>query len=202
MARIALVMLAFLFPAAAQAGYFEISANGSYYKYNNGVIEGVKSSSTSFRWGGGLAYRFLSNTSIELNYMNSTATDVYGQDTSGFKLDLKKTTKIENTSLNLVLDFADRKARFRPYVSAGGGIMNRKFKLDGTVMDPTTLVVSDLEASETEYRSASADFGMGLKIFVAESIALDASFNLYATDLDKEEIFLHYSAAAGLKLLF
>lgn len=193
-----------LLPHRAQAGYFEISGNGAFSKYNNGIVGNVNSYTKTVRWGGGVAYRFLSNTALELSYMNSSTTDRYGQqDTSILRdYDITKITQIQNTSLNLILDFADRKARFRPYVSAGGGVMTRITTIKGTATQQPEGLSAPLTEYRQRYYSASTDFGIGLKIFVVEAVAIDASFNLYATDLDKSEIYLHYSGAAGLRFIF
>jgi hypothetical protein len=50
--------------------------------------------------------------------------------------------------------------------------------------------------------SASADAGIGFKIFMADSLALEFTGQVYATDLDKPEIYLHYAFSGGLRILF
>lgn len=206
--RISVALLVFVGLLSAErshAGYFEISGNGAYYKYNNGPVGGVDATTIVQRWGGGLAYRFLANTSIELSYSDSKNTDRYGQqdDVAGYRYDITKVTQIQNTSLDLVLDFADKKSRFRPFVRAGGGYMNRKIRMTGTrtQLEDTTDTTA-LTPYAVNYYSASATAGIGFKVFVADAIAIETSGNAYATDLDKSEMYIHYSAAVGLRLLF
>jgi len=199
----ALVALAAL---PASAGYFELSGNGSYYKYNNGIVAGESSSTSVVRWGAGLAYRFMANAAIEFKYTHSKNTDIFAQisETEGRIYRLNRLTEFDNYSVGLNLDFADRKAAFRPFVSGGIGYMIRKQSLNGTYEE--TLfpgVQNELEFTDAEdVKSLSADAGIGFKIFVAESVAIEASASVFATDLDKPEIYLHYSAAGGLRFVF
>lgn len=188
----------------ARAGYFEISANGAYSKFDNGLVGNVNSTSTVQRLGGGLAYRFLSSTAIELSYMDSKSIDRFGQqdDVAGYDYDLTKITRVQNSSLDLILDFADKKSRFRPYIRGGGGYMTRQIRISGTRKDRSSLVETPLTVSDPKYYSASATGGIGFKIFIADSVAIDASYTLYVTDLDKPSIYVHYSAAGGLRFLF
>lgn len=191
--------------ASAWAGYFEVSANGSYVKYNNGVQDGTPSNTTVTRVGAGLAYRFLANTSIEFSYVNSKTFDSFGQDIVSeaeiFFIDRK--TEMQNFSTNLVLHFTDRKSRFRPYVLGGVGYMIRKQSFSGRATDKITDAERALSfASSAPLRSMSADAGIGLSIYILDQIALEASYTIYATDLNKSEIFLHYSIAGGVRVLF
>lgn len=188
----------------ASAGYFEVSGNGSYSKYDNGLVGNVNSTSINQRWGAGLAYRFLSNTAIELSYTDSKSTDRFGQQDaySGFDFDFTKVTQIQNTSLDLVLDFADRKARFRPFIRGGGGYMTRQIRISGTRKDRSNQETTPLTQSDPRSYSASATGGLGFKIFIADAVAIETSGNVYVTDLDKPDTYVHYSATAGLRLLF
>jgi hypothetical protein len=201
------LLAAFAAPQAARAGYFELSLNGSWYRYSNGVIEGEPSTTVVTRAGAGLAYRFLSNTALEINYMNSKTTDVYAfalTPSGGLteRVLVDRRTDMHNLSANLVLYFAPKGASFRPYIRGGGGLMVRQQKVN--VTDLSTGGASSLAASSITpvSKSVSADAGLGLNIFVADSIALEGSLSVYATDLDKPEIFLHYAAAGGLRFLF
>jgi hypothetical protein len=201
-----LLPLLCLLGTSASAGYFELSANGSYYSYSNGVVAGEKSTETTVRWGSGIAYRFMQNASIEFKYSRSMNTEKYAQVSQAESrlYRIKRTSQYNNYSVGLNLDFADRKAAFRPFVSGGVGYMIRSEKLGGTYED--TLLDegrTELEFNQPdEVRSLSADAGLGFKIFVADAVAIEISGNIIATDLDKEEIFLHYSAAGGLRFLF
>jgi hypothetical protein len=192
--------------ASASAGYFELSANGSFYKYSNGVVAGEASTETTTRWGTGVAYRFMQNASIEFKYSKSKNTSKYAQVSQAESrlYRIERTSRNDNYSVGLNLDFADRKAAFRPFVSGGVGYMIRSENLAGTYED-TLLDEGETALKFTqpdELRSLSADAGLGFKIFVADAVAIEISGNVIATDLDKEEIYLHYSAAGGLRFLF
>jgi hypothetical protein len=101
-----------------------------------------------------------------------------------------------------VLYFADKNSSFRPYIRGGGGMMLRSSRIAAT--DTSTGSASDLITSSNQpvEKSISADAGVGLNYFVTNSVALEGSFSVFATDLDKSDIFLHYAAAGGLKFLF
>jgi outer membrane protein W len=200
------ILIAFTFVTAskASAGYFELSGNGAYYLYNNGVAAGVDSTTTTLRFGGGIAYRFLSNTSFEVAYSQSKTTDRFGQVDSAYSIsyDLTRVSKIESISGSLILEFAEKKSTFRPYIRAGGGYMTRTFVLKGTRKDSITGVKSDLTTTTTTLYSASATGGLGLRLFIADRIALEAEGTALATDLDKPEVFVHYQSTAGIRIYF
>lgn len=199
------LVFGFLSASAAHAGFFEISANGSFFKYNNGLVGGEPSSTIIRRLGGGLGYRFLQNTSIELNYTHSRNQDQFTQDSAQISSiwRIEKLSEFQNLSLSLVIEFTGKNSPFRPYIRGGGGYMIRKTTLAGKATNRITEVVTDLEFNqEPETQTASADGGIGFKLFVADSIALEFSGNVYATDLDKSEIYLHYSYTGGLRFVF
>lgn len=195
----------FGFSAHLQAGIWEISGNGSYFRYNNGTIGGEPSRTTVIRLGAGIAYRFLRNTSVQLTYTKSRNTDIYTQNTEELSsiLRINKQSNFQNLSLNIVLDFAPKGATFKPFIKGGGGYILRSSTITGTAQDKITDEVSTLTFSaEPESGSASADGGLGFKIFVADAVAIEIEGTVFATDLDKAEIFLHYSFSGGLRFIF
>ncbi len=206
--RIVLKLLSicfFIFAASANAGYIELSANGSYAKYNNGIVGGDPSFTTVKRGSLGLAYRFLTNTAVEMNYSHSHSFDQFSQESSELteKYYLEKTTQVKILSLNLILDFADKKAAFRPFIRGGGGYMIRSSELTAEGVDKTTEISRTVDfEDQPPTSSASADAGIGFKIFMADSLALEFTGQVYATDLDKPEIYLHYAFSGGLRILF
>ncbi len=197
--------LILLLSGTAFAGYFELSANGSYYRYNNGSFDGELSTTTVRRLGAGLGYNFLSNTSVELQYTNSLNLSKYTQQEEGDprRYRLRRTEEFHNIALNLVLHLTAKGNAFRPYVMGGAGYMIRKTSLKGTLYDTDLLDETTLNFRESDpEKSISANGGFGLKMYVAQAIALELSFSLFATDLDAEQVYLHYAAAGGLRYLF
>jgi hypothetical protein len=192
-------------PRFALAGYMELSANGSYAKYNNGLVGGDPSFTKVTRGSVGLAYRFLTNTAIELTYTHSQTYDQFSQDSDELteKYYVEKKTLQKILSINLILDFADKKATFRPFIRGGGGYMIRSSDLSAIGVDKTTEVSRNLTfTDQAPTYSASADAGIGFKVFIADSLALEFSGQVYATDLDKPEIYLHYAYSGGMRILF
>jgi hypothetical protein len=200
-------VLSLFYSNTAIAGYFELSANGSYYKYNNGQTFGEQNTTTVQRVGAGLGYNFFGNAQIEFKYTRSRNLDKYTQlalGDVGRIYRIQRTSEINNFGLNLVLEFANRRAPFRPYITGGLGYMIRKSDTQGTYEDSVLLDgQKPLDFSkEDPISSISADGGIGFKLFIADRVAFEASFNVFATDLDKSEVFLHYSAAGGLRYIF
>ena len=194
-----------LLASPAFAGFFEISANGSYFKYNNGLIGGEPSTTTITRFGGGIGYRLLANTSIEINYSESRNKDNFAQDIEGDsqKRFINKDTQVQNLSLDLVLNFADRRAPFRPYIKGGVGYMIRNTKLSGKEIDKDFGTETKLNfVKQPQLESASAEVGVGTKIMLDESLALDLGASAYFSDLDKKEIYIHQSYTGGIRIIF
>ncbi len=205
------IFLLFLFSLNVYAqskdggGYFEVFANGSWYRYNYGKVAGENNYSTVTAFGGGLAYRFLSNTSFEVAYQETKTVDKFTQDIPDLAqiLRIKKTTRVQIMSASLILDLADRRSTFRPFLKAGGGYMIRHTQYAGTGVDRITNTESQLNIKDPEKsESATAQIGMGLKIFIAESLALETSGTGYASDLDKDVIYIHYSVSGGVRYIF
>jgi len=199
-------LLGFLFSSSwAYAGYLELSANGSYYKQNNGLQDGEISTAVTTRVGAGIAYRFLSQTAIEIAYLKSTNQDKYGQDivSEPNVFFINRETETQNISLNLILYFAGRQSAFRPYIRGGAGYMTVKTIISGTSVSRLDSSSSPLTfAGQPNISSISADGGLGIDAYVADQLALEASFTVYGTDLDKPQIYLHYSLVGGIKLIF
>lgn len=203
--RIGSLIIGFYLSAQSFAGYYEMSANGSYYKYNNGIVAGDSNYTVIQRIGGGLAYRFLTNTAIEFGYTESKTRETITQATADGSIRLRstKTSTFRILSLDLVLYFTDKRSRWRPYIRSGGGYTIRRVKLEGKQIDVLAgNVETGLQASSPTIYSVSAQGGAGVNVFVSEQIALEASYTAYATELDKPEIFIHYSIAGGLRYIF
>lgn len=196
------------FAAGQQGGgYFEFSLNGSWYRYANGMLDNDLATTTNIRGGSGLAYRFLSNTAVEVNYIYSrtidhSATPYAPEGLPTEHLYIDKTSEMHNLSVNLVLYFAQKGSAFRPYIRGGGGYMVRQQKLSVTNVETGGQLAAFPNSRGPIEKSVSADAGIGLNLFVADSIALEGSFNMYATDLDKPAILLSYAASGGLRFVF
>lgn len=187
------------------SGYFELSGNGSYYRYNNGVVAGDQNYTSIQRVGAGMAYRFLTNTAVELGYSESKTKETLTQTTSDGSLRLRsnKTSSFKIMSLDLLLYFNQKGSRFRPYIRGGGGYTIRRVKLEGTQVDVLAgNVESRLSDSSPTIYSWSANTGLGFNLYVLERIAFEASGTAYLTELDKPTIYIHYSIAGGLRYIF
>ncbi len=189
---------------SAQAGHYEISANGSYYKNDNGVIAGDPSETTIRRIGGGISYSFLESTAIEISYSDTRNTDTFSQLSSeqSFKWRVDRVTSIKNTSLDLVIGFSGRRERFRPYIRGGGGYTIRSTSTTGVETDLADDSTQDLEEDFVETRSLTAQAGTGFKYYIVDRVALEFSYTVFASELDQPKVYLHQAIAGGLKIVF
>ena len=188
----------------AQAGAYEISANGSFYKYDNGVIAGDSSVTTIRRMGGGISYSFLESTALEVSYSDTRNTDTFSQISRDqtLKWQIERVTRIQNLSLDLVIGFSERQARFRPYIRGGGGYTVRATATNGVETDLTDNGRADLKEEITESESVTAQAGTGFKYYLADRVALEFSYTIFASELDQPTIYMHHSVAGGLRIVF
>lgn len=188
----------------ALAGYFEISGNGSYYKYDNGVMAGDPSQTISRRLGGGISYSFLENTALEVSYSDTQNTDEFSQVSGGetLKWRVNRLTRIQNVSLDLVIGFSGRRERFRPYLRGGGGYTIRETTITGTETDLASESRTPLAVQSSSTKSVTAQAGAGFKYFLVDRVALELSYTLFASELDQPVIFLNHAFAAGLRVVF
>ncbi|HVJ64650.1 MAG TPA: outer membrane beta-barrel protein [Bdellovibrionota bacterium] len=193
-----------LLPAFAEAGYYEISANGSFYRYDNGIIAGDASQTTSRRLGGGISYSFLESTALEVSYSDTRNSDEFSQISADEtrKWRLNRVTQIQNVSIDLVIGFSGRRERFRPYIRGGGGYTIRKVTTGGMETDMADDSETDLDADVTESRSVTAQAGAGFKYYLADRVAIEFSYTVFASELDAPKIYMHQAIAGGLRVVF
>lgn len=200
-----LKVLALVCVNSSYAGYWEFSTNGSYFKRNNGVFNGSQSYTIIQRIGTGIGYNFENDTSIELAYTNSKTVDTFNQLIPSIvnAVATTRTTDYHNLSLSLILQFGAKKATFRPYIRGGLGYMARTTTIKATTKaaDSDAMIEVNLGSASND-KSASAEVGTGLKYYISDRVALDLSFTVYGSDIDRKEIFLHYYGAGGLRILF
>lgn len=189
---------------SAQAGQYEISANGSYYKYDNGVMAGDASETTIRRLGGGISYSFVESTALEVSYSDTRNTDSFSQvsrdETLKFRVD--RVTEIKNLSVDLVIGFSDRRAKFRPYIRGGGGYTARTTATNGVETDLTDDSRAPLNEEITESKSVTAQAGLGFKYYLVDRVALEFSYTMFASELDQPTVYMHHSISGGLRVVF
>jgi hypothetical protein len=188
----------------ARAGHFEISANGSFYKYDNGVIAGEPSSTTIRRLGGGISYSFLESTALEVSYSDTRNTDTFSQISSEqtMRWRIDRETRIQNVSLDLVVGFSGRRARFRPYLRGGGGYTMRTTSTGGVEIDLTDDSQENLDLEVAQTKSVTAQAGFGFKYFIVDRVALEFSYTMFASQLDQPTVYMHHALAGGMRVVF
>lgn len=186
---------------AARAGTWEISLNGSYFKSDNGIVNGRPSETINRRLGGGVSYSFLDHLALELAYDNSLTKTVVTQSGASFgtnNFELTQSREGQNLSLNLVVSILDKKARFQPFVKAGGGYYYQKQSTTGFFLGSNAAIRPQITYSS----SLSADAGLGFKLYIANHIAFEMTGMVYATGLDDPPVLYHYSLTGGLRFVF
>lgn len=200
------LLIASIFAATkeAHAGQYELSANGSYYKYDNGTLAGDASSTTISRVGAGISYSFLENTALEISYSDQKTTDVFSQISTDetMKWHFARTTRIKNVSLDLVIGFSGKGSRFKPYLRGGGGYTIRTATVSGDQTDLADDSETDIDVQATESKSVTAQAGTGFKYYLADRIALEFSYTIFGSELDKPKVYIHHAVAGGLRIVF
>ena len=157
-----LALLACALPA--EAGFFTLAANGSYFKQNYGEQSGEAAYSISKRGGASISYSLASSTSLKLGYTYGNTQDVGAYDIDSLPdiYYITKTTEVHNLSVNLVLEFADKKSTFRPFIAGGGGYSVYKISQKGRAVNRITDTEATVEfASSPEVKSVAADASIG-----------------------------------------
>ncbi len=196
----------------AANGYFEFTVNGAWYRYSEGLRYGELATETISRFGAGIAYRFLSNTALEISYMTSSTRDKYRTEVNNGgtaeHLLVDSINRTQNLSMNIMLYLTDRSASFRPYIKGGIGVSMKGATFDAYTVDGTTgLDTKNLSPLMPSYKlaaekSLTANGGLGLSYFLLNSVALELAGSVYASDIDKAKIFLDYSVTGGLRFVF
>jgi len=162
------------------AGYFEVSAGGSYSNYKNSAVSSTKTQSINASF----AYRFVSASAIELSYYNTKqiATAPYSSTYS----------KMDVASASLLIYIFGTKYTIQPYVKAGGGYMirNNTYNTDG------------FESLTLRDDSFSANIGGGIKYYFTGNLALQGSATAYVTDFDMSSPYIHQAYSVGVTVLF
>ncbi|MBN1115319.1 MAG: outer membrane beta-barrel protein [Oligoflexia bacterium] len=176
------VLIMGLISINAFAGYYEISAKGSYSNYKN--TEDTFTRSYSF--GASVAYRFISASAIEIAY-----TKTFQKQTAPYS---NIQGIIQVASVSILGYLLGKEYMFQPFVKIGGGYMFReysyKYDLEG------------IPVINTRSESASLTFGGGIRYLLTGNLAIEGSAIGYLTDFEEDRPFIHHTVMAGITVIF
>ncbi len=170
------------------AGFFELSASGSYVKHTVDEINYEESKDAT----ASVSYYFWQQSAIELSYTSAlkiTNVGVLGN-TATY-------TNIQSESrligADFVLSFADKSAPFRPYIKLGAVHIHKK------IIEQN----GGFEAFEHPYSDGVApSVGIGLKISLTETLSIKLGAESWTTPLSQDKVTYDYAGRAGLSWLF
>lgn len=183
-----LTLLSIFIALPTQAGFFELSALGSYRK--NTVSEDSKTVTQSAT--GSVAYYFFENSAFEVSYTKGTY-ELWGRgNVGGTVVDLYQLTEFEILQGDLVFTFADRKAPFQPYIKVG---MAKRTQDIVFIQDN---IRTEFDQSEGKYLS----YGVGFKVMLTQTISLKLGYNSFKGPLGEDSQSTDDSYRGGLSWLF
>lgn len=185
-----LLFLSFLIiiPSISQALVTELGLSYSYRKSsfdesNNSEQQAVAGTVSFYLW---------ERVALEFGYMNGLYVQKEQQpDNIGYQI--RTTTLYSDTySAELILVFADRKAKFQPFIKGGMSYLKRR------------RVVQD-EGSpswEIKYDGVSPSYGAGIKFFFSENLSIRAGYDFLQTPADSETKVDEASGRLGISWMF
>lgn len=181
MVKCLLLTFVFLLFQPARAGYFEISASGSYRKttYDKDNYYEYRSAT------GSIAYYFWEMSALELSYTRAI--------TNEQKTDYESRGFIEMYGADLIFTMGGKQSLFQPYIKFGAAyqIKESSYKLvnqDAVELEPI--------------KGVSPSAGVGFKLIFAKNFALKFGIDVWSSPLNEEESTYDYAGRAGISWIF
>lgn len=176
-------------PLTSWAGFVEVGASANYRSsgYNkDNYVEAISYTAS-------LSYYFWEMSAVELNYTTGYSKQV----TKGSGATDPKETVEDNinlTSMDLILSFAQRADRFRPYVKLGVGYLDKeRFR---RVNDDNT------ESISHQFGIVPSG-GFGLSIGVTKELSFKLGLDAWTSPLDSPDpLIIDYVGRAGISWMF
>ena len=182
------LFLVSVFSSLTFAGFFEISASGSYVKHTVDEINFEESKDAT----ASISYYFWQQSAIEISYTSGLKTTNVGVlGTVSTYTNIQSESRL--VGADFVLSFADKSAPFRPYIKLGAVHIHKKIiQQDG-----------GFEAFEHPYTDGVApSVGIGLKIALTETLSIKVGGESWTTPLSQDKVTYDYAGRAGLSWLF
>lgn len=175
----------FLTTSFAHAGYFEISATGSYR--TNTVNDYTYSRTQSLT--GSVAYYFWEMSALEFSYTDALSRSYGRTPISG--QDYVETSRVRLVGADLVISFAGRQSAFRPYIKIGGADQQK-----------TWIYEEGLVNTRVDTQGFSLTGGFGFKFLLSDNFAIKAGVDAWSNPLSEPKRIIDYAANAGISWMF
>jgi opacity protein-like surface antigen len=187
-AALTLSLLLF-FVVPAEAMYTELGLNYIYKKSFIDSLNNTEQQGTT----GSISLYFWDQIAIELSYTNSLMVK-NEQNISSVSPSVRVTSEVANIyAADLIYVFADRKAMFQPYIKGGAGYMTKT---------QTTQIDNNPPWTVGPYSGIAPDYGIGLKFFITDSVAIRLGYDVVITPIDNNNTAQDINGRAGLSWIF
>jgi len=178
----------------APATVVELFANGSLSKNYLATDSWVTSLSTGI----GMAVVVIPHLRIEGRYTNiSSLQNQLNAAVSGVTVNLsniKTTTTMYTLGVNI--DFLSEKSPFQPYIYLGGGYVDTERSYYASLPGQT----DSQYIAESPQRGLSANAGLGIRLRIAQQIALELEAYAYAEDVQTKHPLVNIYGTAGIRI--
>jgi outer membrane protein W len=179
----------FAFAVPAKAMYTELGLNYIYKKSYIDTLNNIEQQGTT----GSVSLYFWDQIAIELSYTNSLLVKKE-QNLSAVSNSMRVTSQVANIyAMDLIYVFGDRKASFQPYIKGGAGYIAKT---------QTTQIDNNPPWTVGPYNGIAPDYGIGLKYFVTDSVAIRMGYDVVITPIDNNSTAQDINGRAGLSWIF
>ena len=165
---------------AAEAGIFELSAQGSYKNTNFDATHSAASESGT----AGLAYYFWDLSALEISYTRGDANQVQPEYVAY--------QTFTAYGIDLLVTVANRESALKPYLKAGGAYVFKSLRY--SIPGFTQITV------DTQGLAPTA--GMGFKLMLGQQFAIKGGVEVSTSPINIEPITYDFGATGGISILF
>lgn len=169
--------------------YTELGLNYAYKKTFIDNLNNTEQQGTT----GSISLYFWERVAFELSYTNSLYVKKE-QNLSATSTSIRTTTQIADIyDLEVIYVFADRKAALQPYIKAGAAYISKR---------QTSQIDNNPAWSVGPYTGTAPSYGVGLKFFLTDSIALRMGYDVVTTPIDNSNSAQDINGRVGLSWIF
>jgi opacity protein-like surface antigen len=184
-----LIIAIFLFSVRCLALYTEIGIN---YAYKKSVIDSTNNSEQQGTTGS-ISLYIWEQIAVEISYTNSLYVKKELNAASP-STSIRTTTQVADVyGLDLIYVFADRKAAFQPFIKGGMAYVNKR---------QSTQIDNNPPFATGPYTGMAPSYGLGLKFFVTEALAIRTGYDIVNTPIDNSSYAQDINGRLGLSWIF
>lgn len=190
-----LIILGVILSSSAWGYSLEVFAKGSASKNYTSIDKHTTSVSVAT----GVAVTLIPRVRIEARYTNRSSLQsreevIYESTVVGTLYDYKTETSI--ISLGIDIDVLGKRSAFQPFLYIGAGYVQTKNSYWFTQTGMTESKFQELP----QKRGISGNLGVGFRIFLTNSFALEAEVFAYAMDIDQPPTLVNLYAQVGIRI--